>query len=960
MNAAMKHRLGLLFGLLATGMEVEAAEWTQTIDISSTSGDRTADALIVTGAHGFSVGTHFAIDPDGRRVGPYDIPEQIGVQGDALYSSRRGLLWQNDDYNAATMRADGAGNLWISKYSDFFSGVGSIDRLAQDGASRLQVEIAPDRDPPASAPLVDRDGALIAGCLSFDGASGGSVRRVDARGRTLARWDTGSCAKVVVDDLAGGAWVAVKFPTNNGYRLTHLLADGSQWPQALAISGESPVMATREGGVITTQILNSQYAGLQYLDANRNVRFRLDGVAPSALHAYDHGFWLEAIDRRSLTHIDFHGVRRTIPLPHGLQSLDVLQNGLALIRSSHGLSLYSPNGQQVADEQILRLDPKNMPVRVFDNLLSRGWSVLLAEDDASAWIPLQSADLYPRIDQVRAGANRICVASSVPTTPLPIARIDCIDRRSGVLLSSLASTHGRILDVDGDLLIHDDSSGKVLAYDAADTQRFALPPTDFAAADSRFGIVTRADSDIVLYDLAGQPRSRVGIPAGIILEQVRWSDDGGLLVSGFGNSEGLLFRLSANGEMVGTHRFANGQRIGDAIDTETSVLVATRSEEGRGPPQMHALSRDLSTVLHSEPAPGIDLRFWKSTLGGAWLTGTTPGSVALLHIDAGGAVLHRQALVLERGTVLHVAGDGRLQATDSDPLADRYRLRRYQPTTPTFSGLIRQSALAGAWFNPASTGQGLLLQLLNGNVLFGAWHTYAPEGGNALSKQQWFTVTGELGIERGRVTLPIYRNANGRFDVAGVTPAEVVGSAELVFNGCDQLEFWYRIGDDSGALPMQRLTPRTLACDDGTSTRPAADAPKGLAIDGAWLDPEQSGQGFTFNTTGARFGSFLAGWFTYDAEAAVDDATAQHWFTLQGATPEHYGQAVPVRIHRTLGGSRAGSPTLNTHAVGNALLTLDDCAHARLDYVFDDSVIAGPFANRSRSMQLQRLGACAD
>ena len=958
MNAAMKHRLGLLFGLLATGMEVEAADWTQTIDISSTSGDRTADALIVTGAHGFSVGTHFAIDRDGRRVGPYDIPEQFGVQERSLYSSRRGLLWRNDDYNAATMRADGAGNLWVSKYSDFFSGVGSVDRLAQDGATRLQVEIALDRDPPASAPLVDRDGALIAGCLSFDGASGGSVRRIDARGRTLVRWDTGSCATVVVDDLAGGAWVAVKIPTNISHRLTHLLADGTQWPQALSIGGEFPVLATREGGVVATHFVNSQYAGLQYLDANRSVRFRLDGVALSALHAHDHGFWLEAADRRSLTHIDFHGARTIVPLPHDMVALDVLDNGLALVTSSQGLSLYSPNGQQVADEQALRLDPANTPVRAFDGLLTRGTSVLLADEDASAWIQLQSPVLYPKIDEVRAGAHRICVASSLPTTPISIGSIDCFDRRSGVLLSSLASHHGRILEVDGDLLIHDANSGAVLAYDAAGTQRFSLPPTDFAAADSRFGIVTRADSGIVLYDLAGQPRSRVGIPTGIILQKVRWSDDGSLLVSGFSNSEGLLVRLSADGEMVGTHRFANGQRIGDAIDTGTSVLVATRSEEGRGPPQMQALSRDLSTVLHSEPAPGIDLRFWKSTLGGAWLTGTAAGSVSLLHLDADGTVLQRQALALERGTVLHVAGDGRLQATDSDTLADRYQLRRYQPATPTFSGPIRQSALAGAWFNPASTGQGLLLQLLNGNVLFGAWHTYAPEGGNALSKQQWLTVSTELSNEHGRVTLPIYRNANGRFDLAGVTPATAVGSAELVFTDCDHMEFWYRIGDETGVLPLQRLTPRTRACDDGTSSQPAGDAPKGLAIDGAWFDPARSGQGLTFNTTGARFGRYLAGWFTYDTDHGVDDDAAQHWFTLQGDTPMHFGAAVTAQIHRTTGGSRTGEPTRNSHQVGVATLTVHDCAHATLSYVFDDSILAGTFANLQRSIALTRLGAC--
>jgi len=464
----------------------------------------------------------------------------------------------------------------------------------------------------------------------------------------------------------------------------------------------------------------------------------------------------------------------------------------------------------------------------------------------------------------------------------------------------------------------------------------------------------------VLYDLAGQPRSRIGISANIELSRARWSDDGSLLLSGFSNDEGHLFRIGANGTLVGQRRFANDQRISDAIDTGSSVLVATRADEGRAAPQMHALSRDLGSVLHSEPAPGVDVRFWKSNHLGAWLTSTGPGNVSLFRVDAAGAILQKQTLALTHGTVLHVAGDGLLQATDTDAAADRYWLRRYQPATPTFTGPIRQSALTGSWYSPASTGQGLLLQLLNGNVLFGAWHTYAPEGGNALSKQQWFTVTGEVTNQRGRITLPIYRNGNGRFDTDGTTPSQAIGSAELVFTSCDQMEFWYRIGEDTGAFALQRLTPRTQACDDGSTTQPPLDAPKGLAIDGAWYVPSQSGQGLTFNTTGARFGSFLAGWFTYDTETGVDDEAAQHWFTLQGATPEHFGESVMVQIHRTTGGSRSGEPTRNSHRVGEATLTVHDCAHATLSYRFDDSVIAGSFANLQRGVPLQRLGACPE
>ena len=131
---------------------------------SPVSGDQSTHPAIVTGPHGFSVGTEFAIDRDGRRVGIYDIPEQYGVLGTSLYSSRRGQLWRYTDNYASTMIADGAGNLWVSKDWDFVAGRSTLTRLARDGATRTVFAYSPETSPVQSAPLVDRDGALIAEC----------------------------------------------------------------------------------------------------------------------------------------------------------------------------------------------------------------------------------------------------------------------------------------------------------------------------------------------------------------------------------------------------------------------------------------------------------------------------------------------------------------------------------------------------------------------------------------------------------------------------------------------------------------------------------------------------------------------------------------------------------------------------------------------------------------------------
>ena len=163
----------------------------------------------------------------------------------------------------------------------------------------------------------------------------------------------------------------------------------------------------------------------------------------------------------------------------------------------------------------------------------------------------------------------------------------------------------------------------------------------------------------------------------------------------------------------------------------------------------------------------------------------------------------------------------------------------------------------------------------------------------------------------------------------------------------------------ANCIPMQRLTPRTMACDDGVRTQPPADTAPAIDLSGAWYDPARSGQGLAVSASGARLNQFLAGWFTYDVDNA-DDPDAQHWFTLQGASPNGYGQTVASEIFRTIGGSRAGEPTRNTNKVGTALLTVHDCATATLEYIFDDTPVAGAFADRTRAISLKRLGRCTN
>ena len=61
-----------------------------------------------------------------------------------------------------------------------------------------------------------------------------------------------------------------------------------------------------------------------------------------------------------------------------------------------------------------------------------------------------------------------------------------------------------------------------------------------------------------------------------------------------------------------------------------------------------------------------------------------------------------------------------------------------------------QQALSGSWFEPATSGQGVLMELMppqpSGNgVLTAGWFTYDPEGAdNDERSQHWFLLNGPL------------------------------------------------------------------------------------------------------------------------------------------------------------------------------------------------------------------------
>ena len=111
------------------------------------------------------------------------------------------------------------------------------------------------------------------------------------------------------------------------------------------------------------------------------------------------------------------------------------------------------------------------------------------------------------------------------------------------------------------------------------------------------------------------------------------------------------------------------------------------------------------------------------------------------------------------------------------------------------------------------------------------------------------------------------------------------------------------------------------------------------AFSGGWYEPATSGQGFVLEVL-PDVPAIIAGWFTF----AREDEMGNRWFTLEGGYVDNVGT---LTIYQSTGGAFDDPASVDTVAVGSALLTFFDCTSAELEYLFDDGF--------SGTIPLQRL-----
>jgi len=130
------------------------------------------------------------------------------------------------------------------------------------------------------------------------------------------------------------------------------------------------------------------------------------------------------------------------------------------------------------------------------------------------------------------------------------------------------------------------------------------------------------------------------------------------------------------------------------------------------------------------------------------------------------------------------------------------------------SPMLINYGVSGSWYEPATSGQGLVIDILPLNNLLAAyWFTYPVQGG----AREWYLATGD--INGDSVELTIYQTQNGVFDEISMVETNAVGTAQLEFSSCEAASWTYQIDTLglSGEIPLQRIAPDQM-CEQFLAT----------------------------------------------------------------------------------------------------------------------------------------------
>lgn len=134
------------------------------------------------------------------------------------------------------------------------------------------------------------------------------------------------------------------------------------------------------------------------------------------------------------------------------------------------------------------------------------------------------------------------------------------------------------------------------------------------------------------------------------------------------------------------------------------------------------------------------------------------------------------------------------------------------------SSFAINQGISGSWFEPATSGQGFLIDVdPTIDFIFVAWFTYNDsENVKAIgsSDQRWFSASGNY--SGNGATLPLFVSSGGVFDDPQSTTTTQDGTINVSFSDCESGTIQYNITSAglTGTIPIQRALPGTaMLCE---------------------------------------------------------------------------------------------------------------------------------------------------
>jgi hypothetical protein len=235
---------------------------------------------------------------------------------------------------------------------------------------------------------------------------------------------------------------------------------------------------------------------------------------------------------------------------------------------------------------------------------------------------------------------------------------------------------------------------------------------------------------------------------------------------------------------------------------------------------------------------------------------------------------------------------------------------------------------AGAWFNPDTSGQGQFIDVEpETQFMFISWFTFTDAASDHPFEQRWFTAQGNY--SGNTADLVLFETLGGQFDDSQMVTTTPVGKVTLRFSDCDHGQMAYSFDEEElqGQFPLIRVISGSgNVCEElSGNTTQAVDINAGM--DGAWFDPNTSGQGYFIDAHPDPAGgnTIFVSWFTYGDETA----SGQRWLTAQGSFEDSIAE---IDIFETTGGSFDEPQPISTTKVGTMIIDFTDCSNAFLTY----------------------------